>query len=297
MKRIWLVVGGVGLALAVFVGVIALLWLHYLKQSSFYQAAMEFTRSHPELTELIGEVRATSRIPVGFYFESAAEQGGEGSVAFTIEGVNGHGWLSLSATRHYTHWIIDSAKLTMRRVRHTLETVTSLVESTELLSDEALRERMALAMTIQASAPEPHYALALRYLDREEYEAAEDALRRAIRIDSTFAPAYNDLGVALMNLRDYREALDILAKAETMAPHDPLPRINQAIIHIEVDEFRDLAKARALLEAAETEDDTDPMLYEVLAELNQVEGKPEEARAAETKAKELRMKESSAGSP
>lgn len=290
MRRIGWVIGGVGAGLCGFVIVIAVLWFHYLKESAFYRACLEFSRHHPQLAELIGPIESTAYWPLGFYEESTEEQSGTGHVAFTLRGTKSGGYLVLSAYRHYGHWVVDGATLHRKDAVTRLDTVGELIQSVDGLTLAELAARTQHAMAIQPSLPEPHYLLGDRYLDKKEYERAEAALRLAIASDPTFAPAVNDLGVALMGQERYREALEALEEATQLDPEDAYPYVNQAMIRLEANEFRDLAQARVLLDQARARADNLPVLHDVWADLHQAEGDMEAADAERERARVLREK-------
>ena len=63
-----------------------------------------------------------------------------------------------------------------------------------------------------------HYNLSLAYLDREEYEHAAAAARRAIAIAPNSAEAYQNLAVAMNNLERWQETYAALTKVLELTP-------------------------------------------------------------------------------
>lgn len=289
MQRVWIVVGCVMTGLVGFVVLIAGFWFYALKHSAFYATCLQFARNHPQIRETIGELRASSYFPIGFYEESGEERSGEGTVSFTIRGSEGTAYLSLSAYRRFAHWVIDGAQLYRDGTAERLDTPGELIQATEHLSETELRTRMEHVLAIQPHVPEPHYLLGDYYLERRHYARAERAFREAIALDPAYGPGYNELGVALMRQERYQDALAVFRQATTIAPDDPYPYLNQATIYLEVIALRDLALSRTLLDEAATRD-PDPVLWqEILADLSEAEGDPEAALAARERARQLRL--------
>ncbi|MBI4366208.1 MAG: hypothetical protein HY543_05250 [Deltaproteobacteria bacterium] len=288
MRRVGLVLGMVGCCVLLFGGVVAALWVHFLKQSAFYAAVLEFARSHPVITEHVGPVTAVSRIPFGFYTDSAEEKQGEGHVMFLIRGERGIGKLHAAAYRNFGHWVVETAELYAERRQILLDTVHLLMEEIDHLSEAELKERVQFAAAIQPHAPEPQYALGEYYLGRERYAPAEDAFRAAIARDGTFAPAYNELGIVLMRRDRIEEALATFQQAADHAPWDPLPLLNQAAIYRDVEAVKDLERSRQLAESARERDANDPRVYDFFADLHQAQGETEAAETARARARDLR---------
>lgn len=297
MRRLWVVLGLVAGGFAVFVCAIAALWIYSLKHSPFYAACLEFARLHPALREQLGELQATSALPLGIYLESRAEQSGDGSVLFGVRGPNGRGTLILKAYRRFSHWVIDRARLKTDGETVTLATVGELIEAPAGLSDAELEERLYLAMQLQPSVPEPHFLLGERYLDRKEHVRAEESFRAAIARDGTFAPAYNDLGVALMGQRRDGDALTALRDATLMAPADPLPYVNQAIILMRSGMLHDPAAARAALTEAIARDAEIPIAHEILADWHDLKGDASAAAEERERAQALRKSQQGPDQP
>lgn len=62
------------------------------------------------------------------------------------------------------------------------------------------------------------YETAMKELEKNNLEAAEKHLRKALLLDPTFSAALNDLGVLLMQKKNYAEAERILRRAVTLDP-------------------------------------------------------------------------------
>ena len=65
-----------------------------------------------------------------------------------------------------------------------------------------------------------HTELGAGYYSRHQYAVALSELRDAIKADSTYAPAYNVLGLVYMDLKENRKAKDNFERALDLSPQD-----------------------------------------------------------------------------
>lgn len=291
VRRIWMAIVAVGLAFVVFVLLIAVLWVHYLKDSAFYAAALGFASGHPGVHQAIGDVRGVSGIPFGYYRESEEERDGDGNIILFLRGETGRGYIVLSAYRNFAHWVVERANIHFGGGTKTLDTVDTLFAKPNDLTTEELEERFKLATVVQPAIPEPYYIRGSRYLTEEKYKEAEAAFREAISRDGTYGPAYNDMGITLMRQKRYPDAMEALSTAHDLMPDDSYPFINKAVIYMEARDLLDLKKSREMLDEAIKMDPDEPIIYDTLADLEAKEGHHDLAKEAREKAKRLREKE------
>jgi tetratricopeptide (TPR) repeat protein len=86
----------------------------------------------------------------------------------------------------------------------------------------------ALARARTDSSPEAYLALSAVEYERKDYVAAEAASRLALAKRSGYAPAYNNLGLALLGQRRYAEAVTAFEVATRLDPSFTLARNNLA---------------------------------------------------------------------
>lgn len=68
-----------------------------------------------------------------------------------------------------------------------------------------------------------HLALGIFYFSQQEWALAIDEMNIVISLDADFAPVYNMLGYAHVNLKNYSEAISALKKYSALRPSDPNP--------------------------------------------------------------------------
>jgi tetratricopeptide (TPR) repeat protein len=86
----------------------------------------------------------------------------------------------------------------------------------------------ALARARTESSPEAYLALSAIEYERKDFAAAEAASRLALTKRSGYAPAYNNLGLALLGQRRYAEAVTAFEVATRLDPAFTLARNNLA---------------------------------------------------------------------
>ena len=79
------------------------------------------------------------------------------------------------------------------------------------------------------------FAAAQKYSDSGEFEKAAAELRKAIRISSDYAEAYNNLAVQYLRLGRFQEALDELSRAIRIAPPTAMELCNMAYTELKLD--------------------------------------------------------------
>ncbi len=121
----------------------------------------------------------------------------------------------------------------------------------------------------------------------KHYEGALQAYEQAIRLDSSFAHAYNNKGNALSRLKRYRDAIAAYERASQLDPTFVHPHNNRgrALFHLE--------RYREALVAYDRALQLDPdfaVVYTNRAETLEKLGRTQEAALAQAKAQELRNK-------
>ena len=70
--------------------------------------------------------------------------------------------------------------------------------------------------TLYPNRPEPLYNISNIYFDAKQYQKAIEYCDKAIKADSTYAPAYYNKGACLLNLKDYGKGCQLIYKAAQM---------------------------------------------------------------------------------
>jgi Flp pilus assembly protein TadD len=81
---------------------------------------------------------------------------------------------------------------------------------------------------------------------QERDEEAKSLLEEALEIDSEYGPAYNNLGLVLLSLKDIKGALKAFEKALQIRPNDLVAMQNLGLLHLY--HVRDAKEARVYLE-------------------------------------------------
>ncbi|MEO7509056.1 MAG: tetratricopeptide repeat protein [Pyrinomonadaceae bacterium] len=93
----------------------------------------------------------------------------------------------------------------------------------------ALKDARASATRLRELAPDwwlSHQALALVALKQEKYKEAEEHCRRELELNPTSYHGMNNLGVALLNRKRDRDAIDTFHRAAKLSPAEPTARAN-----------------------------------------------------------------------
>lgn len=104
-------------------------------------------------------------------------------------------------------------------------------------------------LSLKPDEPEPHYMLGVAYLDMRQYDAAERALRSALRRDEKMARAWSMLGVLYDNGKRHGEAEQAHKRAIALAPKEASFRNNLGFSYYLAARYRDaVGQYKAALE-------------------------------------------------
>ncbi len=82
-----------------------------------------------------------------------------------------------------------------------------------------------------------HYRLGIFYFGQQEWALAIDEMNAVILIDANFAPIYNLLGYAYVNIKKYPEAISALKKYSALRPEDPNPHDSMGEIFLMIGDY------------------------------------------------------------
>ncbi len=86
---------------------------------------------------------------------------------------------------------------------------------------------------------EMFYKQAMTYLAEKEVRKAIEFFNKALEIDDTYLPAWNDLGVAFLELEDYDQALICFQKVVLLEPGVPISFYNKGYVEIMLERYKD----------------------------------------------------------
>ncbi len=89
---------------------------------------------------------------------------------------------------------------------------------------------------------EMFYNQAITYLKEREIMKAIEFFNRALEIDEMYIPAWNDLGVALLELEDYAQALVCFKRVVFLEPGVPMSYYNKGYVEMMLERYRDSVK-------------------------------------------------------
>lgn len=86
---------------------------------------------------------------------------------------------------------------------------------------------------------EMFYKQAMSYLGQGESKKALEFFNKALKIDEMYLPAWNDKGVALLELKDYTQALDCFERVIYLNPEVSMPLYNKGYVQLMLERYRD----------------------------------------------------------
>jgi len=86
---------------------------------------------------------------------------------------------------------------------------------------------------------EMFYKQAMSYLGQGDTEKAIEFFDKAIKMDDWYLPAWNDKGVALLELEDYRGALNCFEKVVMLDPVSSMPLYNKGYVQLILGDYED----------------------------------------------------------
>jgi len=86
---------------------------------------------------------------------------------------------------------------------------------------------------------EMFYKQAMTYLAEKEVKKAIEFFNKALEIDDMYLPAWNDLGVAFLELEDYDQALVCFQKVVLLEPGVPISFYNKGYVELMLERYKD----------------------------------------------------------
>jgi len=86
---------------------------------------------------------------------------------------------------------------------------------------------------------EMFYKQAMSYLGQGESKKALEFFNKALKIDEMYLPAWNDKGVALLELKDYTRALDCFERVIYLNPELSMPLYNKGYVQLMLERYGD----------------------------------------------------------
>lgn len=83
------------------------------------------------------------------------------------------------------------------------------------------------------------YKQAMSYLGQGETDKAIEFFNKALEMDQFYAPAWNDKGVAYMELQDYTNALDCFERVTILNPNISMPLYNKGYVQLMLEKYKD----------------------------------------------------------
>jgi lipoprotein NlpI len=89
---------------------------------------------------------------------------------------------------------------------------------------------------------EMFYKQAMSYMGQGDAKKAIEFFDKALKIDDWYLPAWNDKGVALLELEDYQKALYCFEKVVTLDPVSSMPLYNKGYVQLILGDYADSVK-------------------------------------------------------
>jgi lipoprotein NlpI len=86
---------------------------------------------------------------------------------------------------------------------------------------------------------EMFYNQGVTYLGERDIKKAIEFFNKALEIDEMYFPAWNDLGVAFLELEDYDQALVCFEKVVFLDPGVPISFYNKGYVEMMLERYRD----------------------------------------------------------
>ena len=103
---------------------------------------------------------------------------------------------------------------------------------------------------------EMFYEQGMSYLGQGESKKAIEFFDKALKIDEMYLPAWNDKGVAYMELKKYVQALDCFQRVGYLNPGISMPLYNKGYVLLMLERYEDAVETfRIFLEAYPFRDD------------------------------------------
>jgi lipoprotein NlpI len=80
---------------------------------------------------------------------------------------------------------------------------------------------------------------AMSYMGQGETEKALEFFNKALEIDEMYIPAWNDKGVAYLELKDYTKALDCFERVAFLNPRIAMPLYNKGYVQLMLERYDD----------------------------------------------------------
>ena len=103
---------------------------------------------------------------------------------------------------------------------------------------------------------EMFYEQAMSYMGQGESKKAIEFFDKALKIDEMYLPAWNDKGVAFMELKEYTKALDCFQRVGYLDPGIAMPLYNKGYVLLMLERYEDAVETyRIFLDAYPFRDD------------------------------------------
>lgn len=90
------------------------------------------------------------------------------------------------------------------------------------------------------------YKQAMSFLQQGETKKAIEFFNNALEMDQFYAPAWNDKGVAFMELQDFNSALDCFERVVVLNPNLSMPLYNKGYVQMMLENYNDSVATFAL---------------------------------------------------
>ena len=103
---------------------------------------------------------------------------------------------------------------------------------------------------------EMFYEQAMSYLGQGESKKAIEFFNKALKINEMYIPAWNDKGVAFMELKEYSQALDCFQRVGYLDPGIAMPLYNKGYVLLMLERYEEAVETfRIFLDAYQFKDD------------------------------------------
>ncbi|MBZ2166495.1 tetratricopeptide repeat protein [Methanobacterium spitsbergense] len=103
---------------------------------------------------------------------------------------------------------------------------------------------------------EMFYKQAMSYLGQGEIDKAIEFFDKALKLDDWYLPAWNDKGVALLEKKDYVQALNCFEKVVLLDPVSSMPLYNKGYVQLILENYSDSIETfDSFLEMYQNKDD------------------------------------------